>query len=210
MVMVSKEDIKQQLRFLGTELVEQILLVSSIHEIKKNTEILKVGQFVSSVPIIVKGLLKVFTRHEDKELLLYYIQASESCIMSFSASVNREKSSIFAQTIEDSVLLLIPSEKVNHLIETYPSFNALFHQQYKLRYQDLLETINQLVFAHLDERLYKFLKETSRIKNENPLKISHRQLAGELGTAREVISRVMKKLEKEHKLVTVGDKIKIL
>jgi CRP/FNR family transcriptional regulator len=105
---------------------------------------------------------------------------------------------------------LIPADKVTELTQNFPAFNALFHQQYKLRYSDLLDTINQLVFSHLDERLYRFLKETSRIKKENPLKISHRQIAVELGTAREVISRVMKKLEKEQKIEPKGDRIHIL
>ncbi len=208
--MISKEDIQKQLGFLGKALVEKILSISSIHEIKSETEILKEGQYVTSIPIVLKGLLKVFTRHEEKELLLYYIQSSESCIMSFSASLSQGKSSIFAKTIEDSVILLIPSDKVNELTNNYPEFNSLFHQQYKLRYNDLLETINQLVFTNLDQRLYRFLKETSKIKKENPLKISHRQIAAELGTAREVISRVMKKLEKEHKIEIEGERIKIL
>lgn len=202
--------IQKQLQFLGKSLVSEILEISSIHEIKSGTEILKEGQYVKSIPIVLSGLLKVFTRHEDKELLLYYIQPSESCIMSFSSSLSNDKSSIYAKTSEDSVLLLIPAEKVNELTQKFPEFNNLFHQQYKVRYNDLLETINQLVFTNLDQRLYKFLKDTSRIKNENPLKISHRQIANELGTAREVVSRVMKKLEKENKILQSSDSIKIL
>lgn len=208
--MIPQEEIQKQISFLGKELVDKIISISSIHEIKKDTEILKEGQYVTSIPIVIKGLLKVFTRHEEKELLLYYIQSAESCIMSFSASLSQGKSSIYAKTVEDSVILLIPSDKVNGLTQNYPEFNNLFHQQYKLRYNDLLETINQLVFTNLDQRLYKFLKETSRIKKQNPLKISHRQIAAELGTAREVISRVMKKLEKEQKIEPLGDRINIL
>lgn len=202
--------IHKQLQFLGKPLVSRLLEISSILEIKGNTEILKEGQYVKAIPIVISGLLKVFTRHEDKELLLYYIKPSESCIMSFSSSMSNDKSSIYAKTDEDSILLLIPSEKANSLTSEFPEFNNLFHQQYKVRYNDLLETINQLVFTNLDQRLYKFLKDTATIKNENPLKISHRQIANELGTAREVISRVMKKLEKEQKIIQSTDSIKIL
>ncbi len=208
--MADVQEIQKQLQFLGKSLVSKILEISSIHEIKGGTEILKEGQYVKSIPIVLSGLLKVFTRHEDKELLLYYIQPSESCIMSFSSSLSNDKSSIYAKTSEDSLLLLIPAERVNELTQEFPEFNNLFHQQYKVRYNDLLETINQLVFTNLDQRLYKFLRDTSRIKNENPLKISHRQIANELGTAREVVSRVMKKLEKENKILQSSDSIKIL
>ena len=130
--------------------------------------------------------------------------------MSFSASMSNDKSNVYAKAAENSVLLLIPSDKINELTHQYPEFNDLFHQQFKVRYNDLLDTINQLVFTNLDQRLYHFLKESSRVRKENPLFISHREIANELGTAREVVSRVMKKLEKEQKVVQNQDSIKIL
>lgn len=208
--MISQEIIHKQLSFLGKNLSEKILDISNIIEIEKNVEVLKEGQYVKVIPIVIKGLLKVFTRQEEKELLLYYIQPSESCIMSFSASISNDKSNVYAKTAEDSVLLLIPSDKINELTHQYPEFNDLFHLQFKVRYNDLLDTINQLVFTNLDQRLYHFLKESSRVKKENPLFISHREIANELGTAREVVSRVMKKLEKEQKVIQNQDSIKIL
>ncbi|MDX2173846.1 MAG: Crp/Fnr family transcriptional regulator [Bacteroidota bacterium] len=208
--MLHSIDIQKRLAPLGKELSSKVIEISSAHEIKKGVEILKEGQYVRSIPIVINGLLKVFTRHEEKELLLYYIQPSESCIMSFSASLSNDKSKVYATTIEDSVLLLIPSDKINELTHQYPEFNDLFHQQFKVRYNDLLDTINQLVFTNLDQRLFHFLKESSRVRKENPLFISHREIANELGTAREVVSRVMKKLEKEQKVIQNQDSIKIL
>ena len=208
--MISDEIIQKQLSFLGKELCAKILEISDIVEVQKDIEVLKEGQYVKVIPIVIEGLLKVFTRQEEKELLLYYIQPSESCIMSFSASLSNDKSNVFAKTAEDSILLLIPSGKINELTHRYPEFNDLFHQQFKARYDDLLDTINQLVFTNLDQRLYHFLKESSRIKKENPLLISHREIANELGTAREVVSRVMKKLEREQKVIQNHDSVKIL
>ena len=209
-MMVSNEIVKQQLAFLGKELTSKILEVSSVVEFEKDIEILKEGQYVKVIPIVIKGLLKVFTRQEDKELLLYYIKPSESCIMSFYASISNDKSTVYAKTAESSILLIIPADKIEMLTKLYPEFNTLFHQQFKVRYNDLLDTINQLVFTNVDQRLYHFLKETSIIRKENPVHISHREIANELGTAREVITRVMKKLEKEYKVVQNSDSIKIL
>ncbi len=208
--MLNEDIIKKQLSFLGKNLLSHIMGISSIAEFKKDVEILKEGQYVKVIPIVLSGLLKVFTRQEEKELLLYYIQPSESCIMSFSASLSNDKSNVYAKTAEDSVLLLIPSDKIIELTHQFPELNDLFHQQFKIRYNDLLDTINQLVFTNLDQRLYHFLKESSKIRKENPLFISHREIANELGTAREVISRVMKKLEKEQKIIQNHDSIKIL
>lgn len=202
--------LKINLEPFGKGLAECIIETSTLIEIDAKTEILRAGQYVKSIPIVISGLVKVFTRHEDKELLLYYIQPTESCIMSFTASLSNEKSAVYAETVENSELILIPVEKINGLTLKFPEFNTLFHQQYKTRYIDLLETINQLVFYNLDERLYHFLREASKIKKENPLKISHRKIANELGTAREVISRAMKKLEKEKRIIQNSDSITIL
>lgn len=208
--MTDSFNLNNRLKFFGKKLYDEIVKCSTVLEIEKDTEILKEGHYVKSIPIVIDGLLKVFTRHEDKELLLYYIQPSESCIMSFSASLSNDKSTVYAKTVEKSTLLLIPSEKVNLFTTEFPEFNNLFHQQYKVRYNDLLDTTNQLVFSKLDERLFHFLKESSKIKNENPIKLTHREIAAELGTAREVVSRTLKKLEKENKVLQLSDSIKIL
>ena len=161
------------------------------------------------IPLVISGLIKVFTRFEDKELLLYYIKPNESCVMSFSAGINEVPSKIFAITEEDSHVLLIPVEKLSKWMKDFPDFNSLFYMQYNMRYADLLSTINSLLFEKLDKRVYDYLKEKVAISQKNPLKISHRQIANELGTAREVISRIMKKLETEGKVKQFATTIEI-
>ena len=195
---------------LSLELKSQIENNSTLVEIAAETEILREGQYIKVIPLVLEGLVKVFTKHEDKELLLYYIQPSESCVMSFTASLKNEPSKVFAITEENSKILLLPVDKVSHWIEEFPDLNNLFFQQYNLRYSDLLETINQLLFDKLDKRLMDYLKEKMAVTKKNPLKISHRQIANELGTAREVISRVMKKLEQEAKVKQFSNSIEIL
>lgn len=198
------------LSHLNPDLVSEIMEVSIKKEIPQNTEILKEGQYVKVIPIVLEGLIKVFTRHEDKELLLYYIRPNESCIMSFAASLKNEKSRVFALTEEDTTAILLPVDKVSNLTKQYPDINTLFFQQYNLRYVELLDTIHHVLFEKMDKRLYNYLKEKVQLTNRNPLKISHRQIADELGTAREVISRVMKKLQNEGKLKQHSSSIEIL
>ncbi len=195
---------------LNPDLVSEIKVSCSEVEIPKNTEVVRDGQYIKAVPIITKGLIKVFTRHEDKELLLYYIRSGETCIMSFDAALKNTPSKIFATTEENSTVLLMPVEKVFDWIKKYPDLNSLFFQQYNLRYNELIYTINELIFEKMDQRIYKYLKTKSEISGENPLKISHRKIATDLGTAREVISRIMKKLEYEGKVVQLDSGIKIL
>lgn len=178
--------------------------------VPQGAEILREGQYVKVIPIVLEGLIKVFSRHEEKELLLYYIKPQESCIMSFAAGMKNEPSKIFAVAEEDTSALLLPTDKVAQWVREYPEVNQLFFQQYNLRYSDLLTTIHQLLFERMDKRLLDYLVNKSLLTGRNPIKISHRQIAAELGTAREVISRIMKKLENDGKIRQEANTIEIL
>ncbi|MDX1751616.1 MAG: Crp/Fnr family transcriptional regulator [Salinimicrobium sediminis] len=202
-------DLKKVLSHLEPGLITKITRAATNKEISRNTEILREGQYVKVIPVVLEGLIKVFTRHEDKELLLYYIRPNESCIMSFSAGLKNEPSKVFAVTEEDTTALLLPVDEVRLWIKQFPEINTLFFQQYNLRYQDLLNTIHDVLFEKLDKRLYNYLREKATLTGSNPLKISHRKIAADLGTAREVISRVMKKLENEGKAKQQGTSIEI-
>ena len=208
--MTKKEKISQSLSYLNPDLVSEILSLASINDIEKNTEILREGQYVNVIPIVIEGLIKVFTSHQDKELLLYYIRPNESCIMSFAAGLRNEPSKVFAATEEDTTALLLPVDEVFKWTKQFPDINTLFFQQYNLRYSDLLDTIHHVLFDKLDKRLYNYLREKVRLTNQNPIKISHRQIASELGTVREVISRTMKKLEAEQLLKQHSNNIELL
>ena len=204
------ESVRAFLPFINQDLIREIEAKSAIKEIPKDTEILRTGQYVKVVPIVLEGLVKVFSRFKDKELLLYYIQPKESCIMSFAAGLRNNPSNVFAKAEEDSKILLLPVDHINHWIQEYPDINTLFYQQYNLRYTELLETINHVVFDKMDKRLHDYLLEKKDKTNQNPIKISHRQIASELGTAREVISRVVKKLEMEGKVIQHTNSIEII
>ena len=204
------QEFEKNLGYLGQDLIKSIIENSKILETAKDTELVKEGQYIKYIPIMLKGLVKVTTRLADKELLLYYIKPYESCVMSFSASLKNEKSKIYATTEEDSTVILIPSDMVLKWINQYPLINRLFYQQYNLRYLDLIETINHLLYHKLDQRIYEYLIEKNNITGKNPYAISHREIALELGTAREVVTRILKKLEKENKINQLKEGILVL
>lgn len=193
-------EIRPFLKGFNDELLSDIAGSSQLMDVPAEKEILREGQYVRMIPIVLEGLVKVFTRVEEKELLLYYIGAAQSCIMSFSAGLTQSPSRIFAITEEPSLLLLLPAEKINTWIRQYPALNELFYRQYNLRYTEMLDTINSLLFGRMDQRLYNYLLEKSKLKGEKILDIRHKQIAAELGTAREVVTRVLKKLEQEGKI----------
>jgi CRP/FNR family transcriptional regulator len=202
--------LQQYLQGLPIEFIDQLEKFGIIKDFSTQTEILREGQYVKYVPLVLEGAVKVFTRHEDKELLLYYIESGESCIMSFNAGLKSTASKVFAVADEEALLLLLPVERLNEWVRSFPSLNELFFNLYDQRYASLLDTINHLLYSRLDQRLYNYLQETARQKNSKIINIRHRQMAAELGTAREVISRVMKKLEQEGKVKQLQGGIEIL
>jgi CRP/FNR family transcriptional regulator, anaerobic regulatory protein len=202
--------IKQHLHFLGPELLEEVFRFGIIKDIPAETVILSEGQYVRVIPVVLDGLIKVYGSYEEKELLLYYIEPFQSCIMSFAASLRNEPSRIFAVTEEDTRALLLPAGQVSEWIKQYPGINTLFYQQYNLRYADLLDTIRYLLYHKMDKRIMDYLLEKKRVKGERILNIRHKQIANELGTAREVITRLLKKLEKEGKILQHPEGLEIL
>ena len=196
--------------FFSPGLQEQIKKYAQIKEVPQNAELMYEGQFVKIIPVVLKGLVKVFTRHEDKELLLYYIKPGETCIISFNAALSNSSSKAYAVSEENSEILLIPTEKVINWLKEYPELNEMFFRQYSNRYNELIEMVNKVLFEKLDKRLYEYLKLKTELLNADNLKISHQQIANDLGTVREVISRTLKKLEYEKKIVQNPNGIKIL
>lgn len=187
----------KELDFLGKNTIDHLIELGEVKEIPAKTRILEEGQNVHWLPIVISGRIRVYTRHEDKELLLYYILPGESCIMSFTAAIHRGQSRINAVTERNSDILLIPSRHIKELVDRHARLREMIFNLYQNRYEELLETIKQVVFHHMDMRLLHFLKEEAALSGSSTIRLSHREIAQKLGTAREVVSRVLKKLESE-------------
>lgn len=201
---------KKILSFLKPDLVDKVLNESSFTEFPKGTEILREQQYIKVLPIVINGLVKVYSRFDEKELLLYYIEPAQSCVMTFYAALKNTPSKVFAITEEDSKVLLIPVQFIPNWLKEYPDFNELFYNQFHLRYAELLDTIGHLLLDRMDKRLYDHLKKKLELTNSNSIVMSHNQIANELGTAREVITRVLKKLEIDGKVTHNAGEIKII
>lgn len=201
---------KKVLSFLKPQLLDSILEKSTIQEFEKGTELIRERQYVKVLPIVIEGLVKVYSSFDEKELLLYYIEPSQSCVMTFYAALNNTPSKVFATVEETTSVLLLPVKYVPEWIKKYPDFNDVFFNQYNLRYLELLNTIGHLLNDKMDKRLYDHLEKKWILTDHSPIKMSHNQIANELGTAREVISRVLKKLEQDKKIIQNQDGIKII
>ncbi len=185
-------------------------LVEKLYQygIQKNYEagsvLLSENAHIRSIPIVTKGMIKVIRTDEDgREILLYYIKAGESCIMSFLGGLHNETSKVKAEVEEDAEILFLPVDKVSLFIKEYPQWLDYIFRLYHKRFEELLDIVNAIAFKKVDERLLALLYKKSGLTKSNTIQVTHEQLANELGTARVVVSRLLKQLE-ENGVVQLG------
>ncbi len=193
------------------ELLDAIEARSEIKQVTEGSIILDIGQSVRIVPLLLKGILKI-SRVDDsgRELLLYYVHANESCAMTFTCCMQQHPSEIKATAESDVELLAIPIGVMDEWLAKYPTWKSFVMRTIRNRFNELLGTIDQLAFQKLDERLVTYLKEKSRATGSTLINLSHEEIAGELASSREVISRLLKKLENDNKVLLYRNQIKLL
>ena len=180
------------------ELVEKLFKYSVQKKYPAGSMILNENSHIRSIPIVIKGSIKVIRTEEDgREILLYYIKAGESCIMSFMGTLHNETSKVKAEVEEDAEILFLPVDKVSLFIKEYPQWLDYIFRLYHKRFEELLDIVNAIAFKKVDQRLLSLLKKKEELTKSKTLNITHEQLANELGTARVVVSRLLKQLEEE-------------
>lgn len=173
--------------------------------------ILKENAYINSIPIVISGSIRVMRTDEDgRELLLYYIESGESCIMSFLGGLHQDTSKIKAIAEEKTEILFIPIERVTELIKEYPEWLKYIFRLYHKRFEELLEVVNEVAFKKMDERILNFIKKKVELTKNNELHLTHEQIAQELGTARVVVSRLLKQMEDEGLIVLGRNKIELM
>ena len=179
--------------------------------IKAGDTLIHAGQIVRQVPIVLTGSLKISRVDEEgKEILLYYLNPLESCAMSFTCCMQQYPSEVEAVAEEDTNLLLLPTGVMDSWIVKYPTWKSFVMRTIHGRFQELLKTVDQIAFQQLDERLIHYLKEKARITGSPLLNLSHEQIATELATSRVVVSRLLKKLENQKKLLLYRNQLRIM
>lgn len=199
------ENLRQITEFKSSpELVEMLYKYGIRKNYEAGSTVLNENTYVRSIPIVTKGVMRVIRTEEDgREILLYYIKAGESCIMSFLGGLHNETSKVKAEVEEDAEILFIPVEKVSLFIQEYPQWLDYIFRLYHKRFEELLDVVNAIAFKKVDERLLDLLKKKQELTGNKTLNITHEQLANELGTARVVVSRLLKQLE-ENGIVQLG------
>ena len=169
------------------------------------------GQTIRAVPLVVSGTFKVSRiNDEGQELLLYYVREGESCAMTFTCCMMAHFSVIKAACEDDSVLICIPIHVMDAWMVKYPTWKRFVMTTILSRFTEIIKAIDEVAFKKLDDRLVSYLKEKSKVTGSSLINLSHQQIADEMGTNRVVISRLLKKLEIDKKLLLYRNQIKVL
>lgn len=193
------------------ELVKAMEKHARLVSIKAGDVILDIGTIVRTMPIILSGTVKVSRIDEEgRELLLYYVNPNESCAMTFTCCMQQYPSEVKAVAEEDVDMLAVPINFMDEWLVKYPTWKSFVMKTIRNRFHEMINVIDQIAFQKLDERLVNYLKEKSKVTGSTLINLSHEQIATELATTRVVISRLLKALENDKKLLLYRNQIKLL
>lgn len=193
---------------ISKPLLDKLYQNSVVKDYRTGDVILEEEAHIRSIPIVAKGSIRVIRTEEDgREILLYYIKAGESCIMSFLGGMHNETSKVRAEVEEDAQILFLPIHNVKLFIKEHPEWLDYIFKLYHKRFEELLDVINAMAFKKVDERLLHLLEKKAALTNSKTISITHEQLANELATARVVVSRLLKQLEASGKVELGRNKI---
>lgn len=198
---MEKENIETLLRAYFPSLSDlnlrrEIQDAASVIEVKKDEVLIQYGTYVKLIPLVTDGCIKVTRQFDDgRELFLYHLYPGDSCAISISCCMSAEPSPFFAIAEEDSTIVGIPISFMEKWQSKYPVWNRFMISIYEDRFKELVLALDDIAFKKLDERLVEYLRKKTEAQNSLILQITHQQIAEELNTARESVSRLLKTLE---------------
>lgn len=201
----------ESVNLFHSQLSKAVQSYGQVKKVEAGAAILNENSYIQVIPIVLKGSLRVIrTDEEGKEILLYYIKPGESCIMSFLGGIHHETSKVKAIAEEDSEILLIPVSKAGEWVKEFPEWTDFIFRLYHKRFEELLSVVNAIAFQKLDDRILHQLKQKAVLHGTKEVKITHQQLADELGSTREVVSRIVKQMENEGLVKLSRNKITLM
>jgi CRP/FNR family transcriptional regulator len=192
-------------------LLNEIDSVGKLVSFKKDDIIIDINQPLTHIPILLNGNIKILREDEGgNELLIYFLEAGETCTMSLTCCMGTTKSKIRAVAEQDSTIIMIPVQNMQKWFHNNESWRNFIIQSYQTRFDEMLEAIDSIAFLKMDERLYNYLINKTKLHASKTLVVKHLDIAEDLHTSRVVISRLLKQLENENKIKLSRNKIEIL
>ena len=193
--------LKKVFPHLEEELYGEIMKNATIKQVKGGDTLLKVGQTIRSTMLLVDGLVKLYREDDEgKEFFIYHLDAGQACSLSMVCATKQEKSEVLAKALTDATILSIPLEYMDQWMSKYKSWYQFVISSYRNRLEEMLRTIDAIAFTKMDQRLEDYIKKQVARLGTN-LKMTHQEIATDLNSSREVISRLLKKMEAKNWVV---------
>jgi len=157
--------------------------------------LMKPGQFFKYAMLVLRGRVKLFREGEDgEEFFMYYLETGDACALSMLCMARSQSSTIAAVASEETSVIMIPIQYMDTLMKNHLTWYHFVIETYRTRFEELLSVVDQIAFKNMDERLIWYLKRQASAFG-NKLVLTHQQIAQDLNSSREVISRLLKKME---------------
>jgi CRP/FNR family transcriptional regulator len=203
--------IKKTFPTFSTELAKDVAINASIQSFKTGDIIMRTGQYIKNTVLVISGKIKIYREDENGgEFFMYYLQPGQACAISMICATKNEKSQIMAKVVEDVELIMVPLSLMDKWMMQHRSWYEFVIDTYRSRFEEVLEVIDSIAFRAMDERLEFYLKRHADACGCTELKLSHQEIASELNTSREVISRLLKKMEQRGKVALHRNNIELL
>ena len=197
-----KTILNKRFPFFEKKLVAEIQQQGIIQEVEAGEELLREGQYIKSFPLVLEGSLRVVRHDEEgRELLLYFLNPGEVCSMALTCCMGQQQSNISAVAEQNSLIVRIPVDFPDQWMVQYPAWKSFMMYAYRKRFDELLDTIDAIAFMDLDERLKRFFQNRFKATGEKVFSGTHQDIAYQLNSSREVISRLLKKMEQKRLVV---------
>ncbi|WP_162127961.1 Crp/Fnr family transcriptional regulator [Flavobacterium phycosphaerae] len=205
------EPIKKLFSSFSGPLVEDIEKNAVIQQFKAGDVIIRTGQYIKNTVLVISGSIKIYREDEDGgEFFMYYLQPGQACAISMICATKHETSQIMAKVVEDVELIMVPLPLMDKWMMQHRSWYEFVIETYRTRFEEVLDVVDNIAFKAMDERLIFYLKRHREAGNSNKLNLSHQEIATELNTSREVISRLLKKLEQNGLVLLQRNQIELL
>lgn len=201
MTTLDNHAIKKYFPSFDNDLIDSIVAFAQVKEVKAGDTIIRKGQYIKYVVLVLSGSVKIYTDGEDGgEFFMYFLNAGQACAVSMVCATQMEMSSITAVAEEDTTLLLVPLAMMEKWMSQHKSWYKFVVASYRNRFDEILRALDQVAFRGMDERLTFYLRRQAKHLQTNTLHLSHQQIATDLNSTREVISRLLKKMEQRNLL----------
>ena len=148
--------------------------------------------------VIISGQVRSYILSETgREITVFRLRERDACIFSLSCMLENIRFDIFMQAAVDSRTILIPTPIYRELNRTSLAVSGYTNRELSARFSDVVWLLEQILFVRFDRRLAIFLTQRAELAGSDALNLTHEEIAQDMGTAREVVTRMLRYFQSE-------------